>query len=94
LQWAVRFSGQTKEGLKMAKHTLTPEQYKVFDQIEPTLVRAFDEARAKLAAAGFKADDDTMSCTRCDCDQFIHRQGSNNCGRATCGHSFFRHNVW
>jgi hypothetical protein len=78
----------------MAKRALTPEQYKVFDEIEPALVTAFEGARAKLAAVGFKADEDTIYCTRCDCEQFIHRRGSHNCGRSTCGHSWFRHNVW
>ena len=38
------------------------------------------------------ASEDAIYCTGCDCEQFIHRRGSPNCGR--CGHSWFRHNVW
>jgi hypothetical protein len=76
----------------MAKRSLTPEQDMVFGQIERAMLPAFEDAWTKLTAAGFEADEDTIYCTACDCEQFIHRRGSPNCGR--CGHSWFRHNVW
>jgi hypothetical protein len=84
--------GTLEKGLKMAKRSLTPEQDMVFGQIERAMLPAFEDAWTKLTVAGFEADEDTIYCTACDCEQFIHRRGSPNCGR--CGHSWFRHNVW
>ncbi len=79
----------------MAKQNLTREQTDAFDEVETTLTRAFDEARSKMAAVGFRSEDDFTSCTLCDCEGFIHQQGTSLiCKRPTCRHSFFRHNVW
>jgi hypothetical protein len=65
----------------MAKRSLTPEQDMVFGQIERAMLPAFEDAWTKLTVAGFEADEDTIYCTSCDCEQFIHRRGSPNCGR-------------
>jgi len=79
----------------MAKQNLTPEQTDVFNDVETKLTRAFDEARSRLTAAGFRSEDDFTSCPVCDCEGFIHQQGTSLiCKRPTCRHSFFRHNVW
>jgi hypothetical protein len=76
----------------MAKRSLTPEQNDVFNQIERVMLPAFEDAWTKLTVVGFEADKEAIYCTSCDCEQFIHRRGSPNCGR--CGHSWFRHNIW
>ena len=78
----------------MARRTLTDAQTKVFDEVERTLNDAFLNARAQIAGAGFRADENTIFCTLCDCDDFVPKRGSVACGRNGCGHSFFRHNVW
>jgi hypothetical protein len=78
----------------MAYPTLTAEQKKVFDEVERTLSGPFENARAKIAAAAFHADKDTLYCTLCSCDEFQHQSGSSTCRRPGCGHSWFRHNVW
>jgi hypothetical protein len=74
------------------KRSLTPEQDMVFGQIERAMLPAFEDAWTKLTVVGFEAGEDTIYCTACDCEQFVHRRGTPNCGR--CGHSWFRHNVW
>jgi hypothetical protein len=76
----------------MATRSLTPEQDNAFNEIERAMLPAFEDAWTKLTVAGFEADEDAIYCTGCDCEQFIHRRGSPNCGR--CGHSCFRHNIW
>lgn len=78
----------------MPKRSLTTDQLKIFDEIENKLHPAIDEARAKLSAAGISGEEETLYCMLCDCNEFVHRTGSNNCGRSGCGHSWFRHNVW
>jgi hypothetical protein len=79
----------------MAKQNLTAEQTDVFNDVETTLTRAFDEARSRLTAAGFRCVVDFTSGILCVCEGFIHQQGTSLiCKRPTCRHSFFRHNVW
>ena len=75
----------------MAKRSLTPEQDMVFGQIERAMLPAFEDAWTKLTVTGFEADEDTIYCTACDCEQFIHRRGSpNNCGRRYTANYYFQ----
>jgi hypothetical protein len=78
----------------MARRVLTDDQTKAFDEVERTLGSAFESARAKIAAAGFRADEDATFCTQCDCGDYVHRNGSDACARPGCGHVLTRHNVF
>jgi hypothetical protein len=87
--------------------SLNAEQLKALDEVQATLTRAFDEARAQLEAAGLGREraEQGAFCFRCNCDQFDPHLpfgldiGSedhpfNPCMRLGCGHSFLDHYVY
>jgi hypothetical protein len=80
------------------KRTLNAAQTEALDESEASLTKAYDEAREKLRAAGFGAEDQpngSFGCLRCDCEGFRRPPGGGlRCAQPGCGHSFFRHDVW
>jgi hypothetical protein len=91
------------EGLIIAQeraYKLTDAQFKALDDAEAIMTRAFDEARAKISAAGVPGE----GSTRClvgppHCDAFVQPTGGSGadrlkCKRQGCGHFFTRHDVF
>ena len=78
----------------MTLRNLTTEQTYVLEEVVRTLAQAFEAARAKVEAAGIRGEEETLFCTRCSCDAFVHGRGTLNCARSGCGHTWGRHNVW
>ena len=79
----------------MADRELTDAQRKALDDAEEYLGRAHDEARRRLAAAGFGDGPDTdpvSGCLQCNCDEFTQRPGGGRlCATPSCGHNLFSH---
>ncbi len=78
------------------KRTLTADQQKVLDDTEASFVRAYEEAKAKLSAAGFDcgpgSTNGSFQCFRCDCEGYLRGPGLK-CKRPGCGHGFTSHDV-
>jgi hypothetical protein len=76
------------------KSVLTDVQRKALDEADAGLTRFFDEANAKLSAAGLgrQGADGDARCLRCDCDGYLQGHGLK-CKRPGCGHSFTSHDV-
>jgi hypothetical protein len=84
----------------MARYqSLNDAQKHALDEAEAALTKAYDDARAKLRAAGLgprdQSEGGSFRCLRCDCEGFQRAPGGGlRCARPGCGHSFFRHDVF
>jgi hypothetical protein len=81
------------------KKELTEEQQKAVYDAEEMLKRTHNEVRARLAGVGLDIPPEQggTPCTLCDCETFVVESTGLPgiiCSRPTCGHSFFRHDVF
>ena len=80
------------------ENKLTDDQMKIIDEVGDRVDRAFEEAREQLITARIiDADGEgSTECLVCDCPSYVFPGAGKppKCKRASCGHSFTRHDVW
>jgi hypothetical protein len=84
----------------------TAEEKAAFAEVEESMTRAFDEARARLAQAGVRRELEQGSfCFKCSCEGFLRKDplgldlgGGDHparpCLRGVCGHAFMSHYIY
>ena len=74
-----------------ANRVVNDAQRKALDEADAIFGRAYDEAAAKLAAAGLRLPEDDepqdTSCISCECSEFMFGGDSGKCKRRSCQHS-------
>jgi len=79
----------------MAGRKLTDAETKALDEADSILERAFNEAAGKVRIIREGSNNSFAHCLRCDCEYFVTPTHSGSvCGRPTCRHPFFSHDVF
>ena len=79
------------------KKELTEEIKQILNEAEAEGTRIYEDTRAKLRGAGMPISETGTRCYACDCASFVHNQSGPHtikCQRSSCGHSWFRHDVY